>query len=199
MTDAIDFEKGGGLVPAIVQDADSGEVLMLGFMNREALGATERTGEVVFWSRTRSTLWKKGETSGNRLTVVSLHPDCDNDTVLIQARPSGPVCHTGSPTCFPSLPRTLSGTLERLFGTIRSRKREMPGSSYTATLFREGSGRIAQKVGEEAVEVVIASQSQDRKRLIEESADLLYHLLVLFAEKEITPGEVAAELEGRMR
>jgi phosphoribosyl-ATP pyrophosphohydrolase/phosphoribosyl-AMP cyclohydrolase len=199
MIETMNFEKGGGLIPAIVQNAESGEVLMLGFMNRAALEETERSGEVVFWSRSRSERWRKGETSGNVLKVVSIHPDCDRDAILIQAHPTGPVCHTGDPTCFPSCGSSFDSVLERLARVIALRKKEMPEDSYTAKLFREGSARIAQKVGEEAVEVVIASQTQESQRLIEETADLLYHLLVLLAEKEVAVADIAAELGRRAR
>ncbi len=197
MMDAIDFDKMGGIVPAVVQDADDGSVLMLGWMNREALERTMRESEVVFWSRSRKALWKKGETSGNLLHVVSIETDCDRDAILILARPAGPVCHTGLRSCFPGADGGHVAELERLFRVIAERKEKMPADSYTTKLFREGNARIAQKVGEEAVELVIASQSRDRQRVIEESADLFYHILVLLAENELAPSDVYAELRRR--
>ncbi len=197
--DGIDFDKMGGIVPAIIQDVADGTVLMLGWMNREALDQTIRDSEVVFWSRSRKALWKKGETSGNVLHVVSVETDCDQDTILIVARPAGPVCHTGQRSCFPDPGEGNFAELQHLYRVIAGRKREMPENSYTTKLFREGSARIAQKVGEEAVELVIASQSQDKKRIVEESADLLYHFLVLLADHDLTLDEVYGELQRRRK
>lgn len=193
----MDFKKGGGLVPAIVQDAHTGEVLMLAYMDQAALARTARTGLATFYSRTRKRLWTKGETSGNRLRVISLAADCDRDALLIKAEPSGPVCHTGSETCFGAKAAGGIGFLCRLEGIVDGRRRRPVKGSYTASLFREGINRIAQKVGEEAVELVIASKDKDKTRIKDEAADLLFHLLVLLREKRITLGEVAGVLEKR--
>jgi phosphoribosyl-AMP cyclohydrolase / phosphoribosyl-ATP pyrophosphohydrolase len=197
MIDSINFDKMGGVVPAVVQDADNRRVLMVGFMDREALRRTLEGREVVFWSRSRKTYWKKGETSGNILSLVSVSADCDTDSLLVLARPSGPVCHTGSETCFPDA-EGEGAVIDTLARVIARRRKEMPQGSYTAELFRSGIARIGQKVGEEAVELAIAAQYQDKQRCIEESADLLYHLLVLLAEKEIPVSDVYGELGKRM-
>jgi phosphoribosyl-ATP pyrophosphohydrolase/phosphoribosyl-AMP cyclohydrolase len=199
MMEKLNFEKMNGLLPVVVQDADDGTVLMLGFMNREALERTINEQQVVFWSRTKSRLWKKGETSGNFMNVVSISPDCDNDSILILAHPTGPVCHTGEKSCFQKSSMISSPILQQLEKIIQSRKKEMPDGSYTTTLFRDGISRIAQKVGEEAVELTIAAQYNDTQRIIEETADVLYHTLVLLAEKGITLGEVYDELGHRMK
>ena len=196
-TSKLNFEKLGGLVPAIVQHATTGQVLMVGFMNREALDETLRSNHATFWSRTRRRLWQKGETSGNTLNVVSIDSDCDNDAVLLRALPQGPVCHTGTFTCFGESQKE-SAILDRLEEIIEERQRTMPENSYTASLFKNGVGRMAQKVGEEAVEVVVAGLQGDRKALAEESADLLYHLFVLWKEKGIRKEDVEAVLEQRM-
>ncbi len=199
MTDEINFAKLNGLVPAVVQDADDGTVLMLGFMNKEALERTIREREIVFWSRSKQRLWKKGETSGNILDLVSIEPDCDNDALLIKVAPRGPVCHTGARGCFNdgSAGRRYA-VIDKLLAIIRKRKKELPDGSYTARLFTRGLPWIGQKVGEEGVELAIAAQYQDRRRCIEESADLLYHSLVLLEAKEIEFAEVLGELEARM-
>lgn len=193
----IDFKKGGGLVPAIVQDARTGNVLMLAYMDRAALAKTRRTGCVTFFSRSRKKLWTKGETSGNRLRLISLAADCDGDTLLIKAEPSGPICHTGSETCFGAKSADNIGFLSKLEEIVDERKRRPVKGSYTASLFKEGLNRIAQKVGEEAVELVIASKDKNRTRIKNETADLLFHLLVLLREKSITLGDVAGVLEKR--
>ncbi len=195
MIETINFDKLKGIIPAVVQDDRDGTVLMVGFMNREALSRTIEDRQVTFWSRTRSQLWRKGETSGNVLRLISIDADCDSDALLIRAIPSGPVCHTGGRSCFPQ--RAAFGILFQLEKAIGGRKEEMPEGSYTATLFREGTARISQKVGEEAVELVVAAQYDDRRRCIEESGDLLYHLLVLLAEKRIGLEEVLGELAKR--
>jgi phosphoribosyl-AMP cyclohydrolase / phosphoribosyl-ATP pyrophosphohydrolase len=199
MIENINFQKMNGLVPAIIQDAESGTVLMLGFMNVDALSRTMEEQQVTFWSRTKSRLWKKGETSGNYLDVVSINIDCDGDALLVEVRPRGPVCHTGHRSCFGKggSSRGLP-VIQKLFSIIQERKKKLPEGSYTAKLFRQGVARIGQKVGEEAVELAIAAQHQDSQRCVEESADLLYHLLVLLAEKEITLSQVSDELEKRM-
>ena len=200
MIEKIDFNKMNGLVPAVVQDAEDGTVLMAGFMNREALEQTLREREVTFWSRTKGRLWKKRETSGNFLSVVSVDVDCDADALLIRAHPSGPVCHNGTKSCFPvqSSPGT-ENVLQELFDLIRERKRTLPENSYTSGLFKEGMQRIGQKVGEEAIELSIAGQYSDRRRIIEETADLFYHTLVLLAEREVDTSEVYLELVRRMK
>ncbi len=173
----IDWEKGGGLVPAVVQDADDGRVLMLGYMDRRALQVTRDTGRVTFYSRSRQALWTKGETSGHVLDLVALDVDCDGDTLLVQARPNGPVCHLGSETCFGSAPGPAVGELARLERTIRARRDAPAAESYTARLLAEGVERCAQKIGEEGVETALAAVSGEREQLAEEAADLLYHLL----------------------
>ncbi len=199
MIDSIDFEKMNGLVPAVVQDAGDGTVLMVGFMNREAVQKTLDDRQVVFWSRSKQRLWKKGETSGNVLDLVSIDLDCDNDALLIKANPRGPTCHTGSRSCFKNSQSDDGfGVLARLAGIIRKRKAELPEKSYTTDLFRRGLPFIGQKVGEEAVELSIAAQYPDEQRCIEETADLLYHTLVLLEAKNIEVGRVMGELEKRM-
>ena len=194
----IDFEKMGGLVPAIIQDATTKNVLMLGFMNEEAYQKTIETRHVTFWSRTRQTLWTKGETSGHFLNLVSMQIDCDNDTLLVKVHPIGPTCHTGTDTCWgeendmnPLL------FLTELQDFINKRKEEMPEGSYTTKLFRDGVNKIAQKVGEEALETVIEATNGTKDHLIYEASDLLYHLLVLLTEKGLRIEEVAAELQKR--
>jgi len=195
----LNFDKLNGLVPAVVQDADSGDVLMVGFMNQDALDRTLQEKRVTFWSRSKQRLWMKGETSGNVLHLVSLHHDCDNDALLILARPDGPVCHTGETNCFSSHHRFNKSILEKLDAIVVGRKAHSPENSYTAKLLSEGIPKIAQKVGEEAVELSIAAQYPDKQRCIEEAADLFYHTLVLLAGKEIPLSDVYAELEKRMK
>ncbi|MBA2379702.1 MAG: bifunctional phosphoribosyl-AMP cyclohydrolase/phosphoribosyl-ATP diphosphatase HisIE [Blastocatellia bacterium] len=193
----IDFAKyTDGLVPAVVQDAATRRVLMVGFMDRPAVERTIESGRVTFYSRSRQQLWTKGETSGNYLTLKDIRLDCDADTLLVHATPTGPVCHTGADTCF-SKEQDAGDFLRQLESVIADRRRNPPPGSYTATLFAAGVNKIAQKVGEEAVEVVIASMGTDRDALKGEAADLLYHLMVLFAEKEITLDEVLATLQTR--
>ena len=195
----LNFGKLNGIIPAVVQDSSTQEVLMLGFMNEEALQKTLEEGRVTFWSRTRNRLWMKGETSGHFLDVISVTPDCDYDSLLIRVRPLGPVCHTGRNSCF-ELTSSVGVGLEfirQLQTLIENRKREMPEGSYTASLFRQGIDKIAKKVGEESAEVIIASKNNSIRRIIEESADLFYHLLVLLAEKGIPLEDVAGELKSR--
>jgi phosphoribosyl-ATP pyrophosphohydrolase/phosphoribosyl-AMP cyclohydrolase len=194
----IDFEKMGGLVPAIIQDATTKNVLMLGFMNEEAYQKTLETRHVTFWSRTRQTLWTKGETSGHFLHLVSMQIDCDNDTLLVKVNPVGPTCHTGTDTCWgednemnPLL------FLTELQDFINKRKEEMPEGSYTTKLFKDGVNKIAQKVGEEALETVIEATNGTTDHLVYEASDLLYHLLVLLTEKGLRIEDVAAELQKR--
>lgn len=186
-----------GLVPAIIQDALTDRVLMLGFMNQEALRKTREEGRVTFFSRTRQKLWTKGEESGHFLNVVDILEDCDQDTLLIKAKPEGPVCHTGSDTCFNEENSLGIEFLLELQELIHHRKHEMPEGSYTTRLFREGINRIAQKVGEEAVELVIESKDQDDDRFLSEAADLVYHLLVLLSARELGIADVARALEKR--
>ncbi|MBQ3699306.1 MAG: bifunctional phosphoribosyl-AMP cyclohydrolase/phosphoribosyl-ATP diphosphatase HisIE [Prevotella sp.] len=194
----IDFEKMGGLVPAIVQDAVTKNVLMLGFMNEEAYQKTLETKHVTFWSRTRQTLWTKGETSGNFLNLVDIKTDCDQDTLLVKAHPDGPTCHTGTDTCWgednASNPLLF---LTELQDFINRRKEEMPEGSYTTSLFTKGVNKIAQKVGEEALETVIEATNGTSEHLVYEASDLLYHLLVLLTEKGLRIEDVAAELQKR--
>ena len=193
----LDFEKMGGLVPAIIQDARTKNVLMLGFMNEEAFAKTESTGLVTFYSRTKKRLWTKGEESGNVLKVVSIADDCDHDTLLIQAIPAGPVCHTGNATCFSETNEFGIEFLAYLQEFINRRHQEMPEGSYTTSLFKKGINRMAQKVGEEAVETVIEATNGTDDRHIYEASDLIYHLIVLLTSKGLTINELAAELEKR--
>ena len=196
----LDWDKGEGLLPAIVQHAGTGAVLMLGYMNRAALGRTLAEGRVTFFSRSRQQLWTKGETSGNFLEAVTLSTDCDRDTLLIQALPAGPVCHTGSASCFaeaaPSAASRLA-FLDRLEEVIAERIAEQPEGSYTARLYAQGPRRIAQKVGEEGVEVALAAVTADDSAVIAESADLLFHLALLLKQRGVSLAAVAAELELR--
>lgn len=186
-----------GLVPAIVQHATSGQVLMLGFMDQEAVERTRSSGLVTFFSRSKGRLWTKGETSGHVLRCTALYVDCDRDTLLVQAIPEGPTCHTGQISCFGD--EALPGTLDHLEATIRKRLAANTADSYTARLVAEGLPKVAQKVGEEAVEVVIEALGHDRERLLGEAADLLYHLLVLLAAKGCSLKDVSRVLEDRKR
>ena len=193
----LDFEKMGGLIPAIVQDNNTNKVLMLGFMNEEALEQTLSSGKVTFFSRTKNRLWMKGETSGNTLSVVSITPDCDNDTLLIKAIPAGPVCHLGTDTCFGEKNEEDIMFLKYLQNFIERRRHEMPEGSYTTTLFHKGINRMAQKVGEEAVETVIEATNGTEDRLIYEASDLIYHLIVLLTSKGLRIDDLARELKKR--
>lgn len=231
----IDFEKMGGLVPAIIQDADTRQVLMLGFMNKEAYQKTLLTKRVTFWSRTRNTLWTKGETSGNFLDLVSIAVDCDNDTLLVKVHPHGPTCHTGTDTCWgetnsaqqgsPLLKEASSaqqgsallkeessaqqgfallkdkGTplsfLSELQDFIEQRHEQMPEGSYTTRLFRDGTAKMAQKVGEEALETVIEAVGGNDEKLIYEASDMIYHLMVLLTSKGLRLDDIANELQRR--
>lgn len=194
----IDFEKCGGLVPAIVQDAQTRKVLMLGYMNSEALDKTLETRKVTFWSRSRQTLWTKGETSGNFLHLVDLKVDCDNDTLLVQATPDGPTCHTGTDTCWGE-ENTNNPLLflTELQDFIDHRHVEMPEGSYTTSLFKDGVNRMAQKLGEEALETVIEATNGSSEKLVYEASDMLYHLIVLLTSKGLRIEDVAAELQKR--
>ena len=193
----LDFEKMGGLIPAIIQDSCTGKVLMLGFMNEESLAKTEETGKVTFYSRTKNRLWTKGETSGNFLNVVSIATDCDNDTLLIKVKPVGPVCHTGNDTCFGEVNDTDLFFLSYLQDFIDKRKAEMPEGSYTTSLFKKGVNRMAQKVGEEAVETVIEATNGTDEGFLYEASDLIYHLIVLLTSKGHRIEELAQELKKR--
>ncbi len=193
----IDFEKGGGLVPAIVQDADTQQVLMLGYMNEEALRATQDSGFVTFYSRSRNFLWRKGETSGNTLALVDIAADCDQDTVLVRARPAGPTCHEGTISCFGDKGPQGLGWLAELTATIEGRKTADPETSYTAKLLQGPLTKCAQKVGEESVETVIAALSETNTNLTAEAADLLYHLMVLLASKNLSLMGIVQELKTR--
>lgn len=191
----IDFEKCGGLVPAIIQDADTKNVLMLGYMNQEAFDKTMETRLVTFYSRSRKTLWTKGETSKNYLHLVDIKNDCDNDTLLIQVHPDGPTCHTGTDTCWgEENKKNPLLFLSELNDFIEKRHQEMPEGSYTTSLFRDGLNRMAQKVGEEALELVIEATNGTNDRLIYEGSDMLYHLIVLLTSKGLRIEDMAEEL-----
>jgi len=200
MIDTLNFSKLGGLVPAIIQDANTLQVLMVGFMNREAVEKTLRERKAIFWSRTKQRLWQKGESSGNTLHVVSVAVDCDSDALLIKAVPDGPVCHDGTFTCFgENEAGTSQSIFDRLESIVESRRQQLPDASHTANLFREGIGRIAQKVGEEAIEVCIAAVQNNVDAVREESADLLYHLIVLLKDRGLSLESVAETLKSRMK
>ncbi|WP_290427055.1 bifunctional phosphoribosyl-AMP cyclohydrolase/phosphoribosyl-ATP diphosphatase HisIE [Algoriphagus limi] len=186
----IDFNKMNGLVPAIVQDAVSGKVLMQGYMNEEALTKTQETRMVTFFSRSKNRLWTKGETSGNFLELVSLAVDCDGDSILVKANPKGPVCHTGADTCFFEVNSSKTGFIDQLRAIIKDRKNNPSDKSYTASLFAKGINKIAQKVGEEAVEIVIEAKDDNKDLFLGEAADLLFHYLVLLEAKGIELDEV---------
>jgi phosphoribosyl-ATP pyrophosphohydrolase/phosphoribosyl-AMP cyclohydrolase len=198
---ALDWTKQDGLLPAIVQDADSGAVLMLGYMNREALAATQSSGRVTFYSRSRRTLWTKGETSGHHLDVQDIAADCDGDTLLILARPHGPVCHLNTPTCWgEDAPRAAAQPLAFLVvleSLIAKRIETRPAGSYTAKLVDSGILRIAQKVGEEGLELALAGVAQSDDEILGEAADLMYHMILLLEMKNLSLGRVVAELESR--
>jgi len=191
----IDYSKLNGLVPCIVQDAESLRVLMLGFMNAEAYAKTVRTKQVTFYSRSKQRLWTKGETSGNFLNVVDILVDCDNDTLLIKANPVGPACHTGADTCFNE--KNDNWNVESLEATIQSRKKNPKKGSYTNSLLDSGINKVAQKVGEEAVELVIEAKDNNRDLFLGEAADLMYHYLVLLAAKNFTLNDVTEVLKKR--
>jgi phosphoribosyl-ATP pyrophosphohydrolase/phosphoribosyl-AMP cyclohydrolase len=193
----LDWAKGAGLLPAIVQHAATGEVLMLGYMDAEALAATRASGFVTFWSRSKQRLWKKGETSGNVLAVKSIHADCDRDTLLVRADPRGPTCHLGTSSCFGDAARPPLAFLGELDALVGRRAIERPPGSYTTALFEAGTRRIAQKVGEEGVETALAAVAQDDAALSGEAADLVYHLLVLLRSRSLSLAEVVAVLAQR--
>lgn len=203
----IDFEKCGGLVPAIIQDANTKNVLMLGYMNQEAFDKTLATKKVTFWSRSRNCLWTKGETSGNFLNLVDMKIDCDNDTLLVRAIPDGPTCHKGTDTCWGEENTVQQGSalpsdnpllfLTELQDFINRRHEEMPEGSYTTSLFKDGINRIAQKVGEEALEAVIEATNGTKEKLVYEASDMIYHLIVLLTSKGLRIEDVANELAKR--
>lgn len=192
--DQLDWTKQNGLLPAIVQDADTGQVLMLGYMNADALAETLRSRKVTFFSRSRNRLWTKGESSGHILSLESIEADCDNDSLLVQARPQGPTCHLQRDSCFPAAPRYFLAELER---RIAVRRTADPQASYSRRLMDKGLPKVAQKVGEEAVETVIAALAEDKTALCNESADLLYHLLVLLQCRDVALAEVIDVLKQR--
>jgi phosphoribosyl-ATP pyrophosphohydrolase/phosphoribosyl-AMP cyclohydrolase len=200
MNDVLEKAKFGadGLIPAIVQDARTREVLTVAYMNKEALTLTLERRETYFWSRSRQQLWHKGETSGNSQKVTHVSLDCDNDAVLVEVEPLGPACHTGSYSCFSVEPR-VEGVLRELYSVIEERKEKRPEGSYTTYLFNSGLDKILKKVGEESTETIVAAKNADSQRFVEETSDLLYHLLVLLVERGVTLDEVAQELKGRRK
>lgn len=192
----LDWQKMNGMIPAIIQDAQSFAILMLGYMNQEALQKTLQTRKVTFYSRRRNALWVKGETSGNELTLIDIRIDCDNDTLLVLVKPNGPTCHQGTYSCFKTnIPQ--DGIISRLEKKIAERQQHSPEGSYVAALFASGIGRMAQKVGEEGVEVALAAALSNQQTLTEEVADLLFHVLVLLRAREVTFSEVLDVLEQR--
>ena len=193
----LDFDKVGGLVPAIIQDNETNKVLMLGYMNSEALAKTKELNKVTFFSRTKNRLWTKGEESGNFLNVVSIVDDCDHDTLLIKVNPVGPVCHTGTDTCFNEKNEEDVMFFKYLQNFIEKRYQDMPEGSYTTSLFDSGVNRMAQKVGEEAIESVIEACNGTDERLVYESADMLYHLIVLLTSKGLSIEDLSRELQKR--
>ena len=194
----IDFKKQGGLVPAIIQDNITNKVLMLGYMNEDAYEQTLKTGKVTFWSRSRQCLWTKGETSGNFLNLVSIKSDCDNDTLLVRVNPVGPACHLDTDTCWGEKNETNPLLfLTELQDFINKRHEEMPEGSYTTSLFKDGLNRMAQKVGEEALEAVIEATNGTNERLIYEASDMFYHLIVLLTSKGLRIEDIAKELQVR--
>ncbi len=192
----LDWEKVDNLMPVVIQNAISGDVLMLGYMNKEALNVTLESGNVTFYSRTKQRLWTKGETSGNFLKLVNIYPDCDNDTLLILANPMGPTCHNGTESCFAPA-QSQWGFLYELENLLRERKNASPDSSYTASLYASGTKRIAQKVGEEGVETALAATVNDREELKNEASDLLYHLMVLLQDQSLSLSDVIGCLQER--
>ena len=195
--DEIDWDKGEGLVPAIVQNTDNGQILMLAYMDRAALAQTISSKKVTFFSRSKNRLWTKGETSGNWLDFISGEMDCDADTLLIQARPQGPSCHTGSVTCFNDQTPSNIGFLDQLGALIADRHKTMPEGSYTTSLFAEGKARIAQKVGEEGVELALARMKDDSAEMASEAADLLFHMMVLLEDAGLSLADAISVLQNR--
>ena len=195
LTNKINWKKINGLVPVIIQDASDGVVLMLGYMDKEALAKTEKTKLVWFYSRTKKRLWKKGETSGNTLRVKDMKRDCDSDALLVRVSPTGPVCHTGDMSCFKQ--EAFGREIQKLFATIEERRKELPAKSYTTSLFKAGIDKIALKVSEESLEVIQAATKETKQRLTEETVDLLYHLFVLLVERKISLEAVLGEVAKR--
>ena len=187
-----------GLIPAVVQDARTREVLTVAFMNEDALRLTLESGETHFWSRSRKTLWHKGETSGNYQKVQSVRLDCDADTVLVEVQPAGPACHTGLYSCFGVEPE-LEGLLKQLYALIEQRKEQRPQGSYTTYLFNSGLDKILKKLGEETTETIVAAKNTESQRLVAETADLIYHLLVLLVERGVSLEEISRELKERQK
>jgi len=196
-TSKLNFEKLNGLIPAVIVDNGNNQVLMLGFMNKEALNKTLETNLITFFSRTKNSLWTKGETSGNYLKLITILPDCDNDTLLIYADPQGPTCHTGDYSCFGINNNASLNFLNDLFSLIKERKEKLPENSYTTKLFKEGENRIIQKVGEEAIETVIAAKNKDKKEIVNETSDLIYHLFVMLADLNIEFSDIVDNLKKR--
>src|SRR5438552_6437382 len=200
MNDIFENAKFGpdGLIPAVVQDSHTREVLTVAYMNKEALQLTLERRETYLWSRSRQQLWHKGETSGNTQRVMKVSLDCDDDAVLVEVEPLGPACHTGSYSCF-SVEPGLEGVLQELYSVIEVRKENRPEGSYTAYLFNSGLDKILKKVGEEATETIVAAKNEDSQRLVSETGDLIYHLLVLLVERGVTLDEISRELKGRRK
>jgi len=200
MNDILNSAKFGsdGLIPAVIQDARTREVLTVAYMNKEALQLTLERHETYLWSRSRQELWHKGETSGNTQKVTKVSLDCDNDAVLLEVEPLGPACHTGAYSCFGVEPE-LEGVLKELYSVIEERKEKRPEGSYTTYLFNSGLDKILKKVGEEATETIVAAKNTDGQRLVSETSDLLYHLLVLLVERGATLDEIARELKERRK
>jgi len=195
--DKLNFKKMEGLIPSIILDVNTGSVLMLGFMNKESLQQTLITGKVTFYSRTKKRLWMKGETSGDYLFVDNIFTDCDNDTLLIYVVPNGNTCHLGNYSCFENIKKENRNFIFDLFALVKSRKKELPDKSYTTKLFLEGENRIIQKVGEEAIETVIAAKNNDKEEIINEVSDLIFHLFVMLAEKGIEFEQIIENLVKR--
>ncbi len=193
----MNFEKGNGLITAVVQDAQTDKVLMVGYMNEQALLKSKTENRVTFFSRSKNRLWTKGETSGNFLDIVSITEDCDQDAILIKAKPNGPTCHTGADTCFNEENKGKAAFLNHLKNVIRNRKNTMDDASYTASLFKKGINKIAQKVGEEAVELVIEAKDNDENLFKNEAADLLFHYLILLEAKNVDFDEIIEVLQNR--
>lgn len=193
----IDFEKGSGLIPVVIQDATTGSVLMLGYMNSEALEETQKTGKVHFFSRSKNRLWMKGESSGNILEFVSVSVDCDGDSLLVQARPQGPTCHNGTRSCFEAAPENAHHFLKTLEQIVVSRKGAQAETSYVAALFNEGTKKIAQKVIEEAGEVALEAMARNHELFLGEAADLLFHYLVLLADYDTSVEDILTVLKQR--
>lgn len=197
--DKIDWDKGNGLVPAIIQDADNYRVLMLGYMNRDSLDHTLKTKKVTFFSRSKEKLWTKGEESGNFLNLVSIEIDCDQDTLLVQARPEGPTCHKGTDTCFGKKDPDPLLFINELSSIIKARKKMKPKDSYVAKLFKRGREKISQKVGEEGVELALAHMTGNKKEIKEEAADLLFHTLMLLENEKLSLADVCKTLKQRQK